>query len=43
MKRFPIFSLLALFILSACSANEYDQQVNGEEQSFVVTVYKSPT
>jgi hypothetical protein len=41
MRRFLIFSLLAVFILSACSANESGLQ--GEGDTSLVTVYRSPT
>lgn len=43
MRRFLIFSLLAIFTLSACSSNKDVPQDVGEEQASVVTVYRDPT
>jgi hypothetical protein len=43
MQRFLILVLLAVVVLSACTAKSNDQLVTDEGQSSVVTVYKSPT
>jgi uncharacterized lipoprotein len=43
MRKILIFSLLAVVVLSACSASPSDQQVLEEEQPLTVAVYRSPT
>ena len=43
MKKFLVLGLLAVVLLSACAASTTDQELTVEEQSPLVTVYKSPT
>ena len=43
MQRFLILVLLAVVMLSACTAVENDEQGSYEDASRLVTVYKSPT
>jgi uncharacterized lipoprotein len=43
MLRYLIVGLLAIILLSACAAQITYQQVTGEGQSMLITVYRSPT
>ena len=43
MQKILVLGLLAALLLSACAAPAADQQVSDEEQSLVVSVYRSPT
>jgi uncharacterized lipoprotein len=43
MQKFLILGLLAIVLLSGCDASATDQELIEDEQSPVVTVYKSPT
>jgi hypothetical protein len=43
MKRLLILALLSLYLLSACSGANNNQEANGPGRDEIVTVYKSPT
>ena len=43
MKKILILGLLAVVLLSACAGSTTDQEISVEEQSPLVTVYRSPT
>jgi PBP1b-binding outer membrane lipoprotein LpoB len=43
MQKILVLGLLVAVLLSACAAPAANQQVSDEEQSLVVSVYRSPT
>jgi uncharacterized lipoprotein len=43
MQKVIILGLLVVVLLSACTASPSDEQVSSEEQTPLITLYRSPT